>query len=104
MSDSIVKLTVEEALSRLPGGKTIHTIRPMGEILFGSDWSRERVEGAIRTSDVVEESGPGATEAGHGLAIEDERGPLFIETRTSDMEPRSTRRPRGGAKGQRRNS
>lgn len=86
-NDRIVRLSVSEALSRLPEGETIHTLRPMGEILFGSDWSRGRVEGAIRASALVEESGPGATEAAHGLVIEDDRGPVFIETRDNRSTP-----------------
>lgn len=72
MSD-IKQLTVEEALSVLPNGETIHCFVSNG-ILLGADWSREDVEKYIKESETRQIGGPMCRGMGHGLVVYSEGG------------------------------
>ena len=74
------QLSIKEAEAMLPEGDTVHTIRQAGPCLIGADWTREQVLEIIKKYP-PELSGPGATSMGHGIAIIDNVGPLFIETK-----------------------
>lgn len=82
MTDERVKVSLEEALKRIGKGKRIHTFLqgPM-DILIGADWNRKDLIASIKQHG-IEESGPAATAAGHGLVIlrGDGDSPLFVAT------------------------
>lgn len=76
-----VSVSLDNAISRLEvKDGQVHTFRSAGPILIGADWELAPLIEAMRDHG-VEESGPAATEARHGLVLTDEHGPLFIETR-----------------------
>lgn len=79
-----VQVSLEDALKRIGDGEQIHTFLqgPMG-ILIGADWGREALIDAIKKHG-IEESGPAATAAGHGLVILRGDSPLFVETVGAD--------------------
>lgn len=79
MTDQIVRLTLEEATSRLPDRDKVHTIRQRGGFLFGADWDRADLLAHIEKYG-AEESGQYATNSGHGICLMDDSGWLFIET------------------------
>ena len=77
-------LTVEEAISILPDGDSIHTIRDAA-VLIGADWGREAIIEEIQKSERREITGPGARGTGHGLALYPPNAKynsdiLFVET------------------------
>jgi hypothetical protein len=76
--DERVPLTYDEAVAMLPAAERIRTFR--GGVMVGADWPRERLLVAIKTWG-AELSGAGATGMGHGMALIDDKGALFIETR-----------------------
>jgi len=73
-------ITLDEAVKRLPSGDTVHTFRQGGPYLIGADHERDRLIEAMRAAQEIEVTGPQAQAMGHGLAICDEHGWLFIET------------------------
>lgn len=80
-------ITFEQALEFLPDKEEIHTNVQMfvmgGTILIGADWGREDALEALRGASEIRVTGPGAQEAGHGMAIPYPENPkewLFIET------------------------
>lgn len=79
MSEERVKLAESKILEMLPEGDTIHTFRG-GSILIGCDWPRAQVLEHIKEFG-AEIAGERATRMGHGLAVADKTGWLFIETR-----------------------
>lgn len=90
MEDERVYLTADEAIRMLPDGDMIHTYRQGGGfVLIGADWERERLVEKI-ASGKPEFAGENATRSGHGLAIVDEHGPLYIETKRQTEEQRLT--------------
>lgn len=80
-NDERVKVELDDAISRLDlrDGR-VHTFRQGGFMLIGADWDLEEAVAAMRKHG-VEESGPEATGAGHGLVLIDDHGPLFIATK-----------------------
>jgi hypothetical protein len=72
LDDAIIRLATEDG--------RVHTFRDAGIALIGADWDIEDLIAAMRKHG-VEESGPSAIEAKHGLVLMDEHGPLFIATR-----------------------
>ena len=74
-------ISFEEAEKRLPDGPEVHTFRQAGAMLLGADWERGGLLKAMREAEAIELTGPAATAMHHGLAIQDERGLLFIATR-----------------------
>lgn len=73
-------LSFDDALSLLPDGDTIHTFRVSGTALIGADWDRDALIAALRHGN-PERTGPMASAMGHGLALTDAFGLLFIETK-----------------------
>lgn len=73
-------LTLEQAETMLPDKRGIHTFRQAGPVLIGTDWPRADVLELFR-SYTPELSGENATRMGHGIAVQDNRGWLFVETR-----------------------
>ena len=69
-----------EAIQRLPATEDVHTFRQVGTSLIGATWHRAEIVGALRRAPRIEVTGPHAQVMGHGLAIEDDQGWLFIET------------------------
>ena len=78
--DDRCPLTFDEALALLPDADRIHTFRSAGLSMIGADWPLEILIATIRQYG-AELAGPSATRMGHGIAIIDNRGPLFVETR-----------------------
>jgi hypothetical protein len=84
VSEKIHFLTVDEAISILPDGDSVHTFRDAA-VLLGADWSREDIIDAIQKSERREITGPGARGSGHGLALYPPNAKyhsdiLFVET------------------------
>ena len=79
-TEEIVILSKEEAVSMLPEGDTIHTFRSVGSTLLGADCDRKELIAKFDKYE-IELSGPMATQMKHGIAIRDDQGPLFIETK-----------------------
>lgn len=85
-------LTVEEAMSRLvvvedydPGGTEgpgpcVHTFRETPFAMLGAHWRIADAK-ALMEKYGVEEAGPQAAAAGHGVVVTDDRGPVFFEAR-----------------------
>ena len=73
-------ISLEAAIKRLPAGDMVHTFRQGGLCLIGADHERDRLIEAMRNAPEIEVTGPQAQAMGHGLAIRDEHGWLFIET------------------------
>ena len=77
-------LTVEEAISILPDGDSIHTIRDAA-VLICSDWGRKAIIEKIQKSERRAITGPAARSTGHGLALYPPNAKyhsdiLFVET------------------------
>src|SRR5688500_656423 len=80
MSDDMrTKLTVDEAISVLPDGDSVHTFRGGGMLMIGADWSRSAIEEAIREADGAELTGAMARGMKHGIVLNDGSW-LFIAT------------------------
>ena len=56
-------ITTEQAISVLPDGDSVHTFYNPGFGLIGADWSREEITNKLRSSDIIELTGPGGQEA-----------------------------------------
>ena len=80
MDDDKELISLEDAIKRLPDGGMVHTFRQGGPCLIGADHERDRLIEAMRAAPAIEVTGPQAQAMGHGLAICDEHGWLFIET------------------------
>lgn len=76
-------LTYDEAVARLPDGDEIHTFtNPAVGLLLGADWSREQILEAFKADGAeVEESGPAATAAKHGIAMKHNGRFVFVATK-----------------------
>lgn len=81
MSDTKAKLTYEQAVQLLPDGEDIHTFRQAGPVILGADIERDTLLEVLRTARSIESSGPMAQALGHGLAVDDSHGFLFVATR-----------------------
>lgn len=84
MSEKRRFLTVDEAISILPDGDSIHTFRDAA-VMIGADWNRKDIIDAIQKSERREITGPGARGIGHGLALYPKNAKyhsdiLFVET------------------------
>jgi hypothetical protein len=75
-----VILTPSEAISRLPDTPRLHTFRGQRPPI-GADWTREKVVEAIRAAKAVKESPRAMLAMRHGVAFEDEKGWVFVETK-----------------------
>ena len=80
MQDDKQILTKREALKMLPFKREIHIFRnPSGGVLMGFDISRQEIIEKINKHE-VEATGEQAQAMGHGMALYDEYGWMFIET------------------------
>lgn len=76
-----VVVPFDDAVKRLRANGPIHTFRQGGGLmLVGADWPREELLAAMMAAPAIEETGKLASSMGHGLAIMDGHGWLFIET------------------------
>lgn len=78
-------ITIEQAISVLPDRDSVHTFYNPGFGLMGADWSRDDVVDKLRSSDIIELTGPAARGMGHGMCAyskdtKRQSGILFIET------------------------
>jgi hypothetical protein len=80
VSDERIDLTAEEAIALLPAGEYVHTFRNPGGIMLGADWDRAEIQTAIHKAGVRTLAGGVAMAVGHGLAIYDGGGWLFVAT------------------------
>lgn len=87
MNDDKVLISLEEAMKRLPDGDIVHTFRQGGHCLIGADHERDRIIEAMRRAPEIEVTGPQAQAMRHGLAICDEHGWLFIQTKKLEAAP-----------------
>lgn len=90
--DAITYLTPDEAVAMLvvvedydPGGTEgpgpcVHTFREAPFGMIGAHWRVDAARAAFEKFG-AQLAGPAATEAGHGVVITDERGPVFFEAR-----------------------
>ena len=81
MDDKKEFIAFDDAVNLLPDGDMIHTFRTAGPVLIGAHHERDQLINAIRKAPKIEVTGPAAQSMGHGMAICDENGLLFIETR-----------------------
>lgn len=80
-------MTYDEAIKYLPDGPQIHTFRNSAAgLLLGADWEREDLLATMRKYAVLP-TGPGARAMRHGLALRDDQGVLFIETKELPNDP-----------------
>ena len=94
LNEQVVKLTVDEAISRLaivpdydPGGTEgpgpcVHTFRDAAFGLIGAHW-RVGEARTLMEKFGVEESGPQAMAMSHGVVVVDKAGSVFFETRSA---------------------
>ena len=78
-------ITAEQAISVLPDGDSVHTFYNPGFGLVGADWSKEDITDKLRSSDIIELTGPAARGMGHGICVYNKDAKfqsdiLFIET------------------------
>lgn len=78
-------VTVEQGMSALPDGDTIHTFYNPGGTLVGADWPRSDVQQAMERAELIELAGESAKALEHGIAIIPRnckylREVLFVET------------------------
>lgn len=83
-----IYLSVDEAISVLPEGDTVHTFYNLHSSLIGADWDKAEIINKMKNVDFIEITGEQAQEIGHGLALYNKDAQwhsdiLFIET---DME------------------
>lgn len=87
-------VTAEQAISVLPDGDAVHTFYNAVFGLVGADWSRDDILDKLRSSDIIELTGPGARGMGHGICAYNKDAKyqsniLFVETdeeRLSELE------------------
>ena len=76
-------ISIEDAIARLPDGPNIHTFRnPSAGMMLYADWDREKLIAAMKAAPVIICTGPLASAVNHGIALHDNAGCLFIETKT----------------------
>ena len=80
-----IYITIEQAISVLPDGDTVHTFYNPGFGLVGADWSKEDITDKLRRSDIIELTGPAARGMGHGMCVYNkdtkwQSDILFVET------------------------
>lgn len=78
-------ITVEQAISVLPEGDSVHTFYNPGFGLVGADWSKAEIIDKLRGNDIIELTGSVARGMGHGICTYNkdtkfQRDILFIET------------------------
>lgn len=84
MSADAPTIELADAVLLLPAGDMVHTFRSSSFGMLGADWERASLIAAMEKAPAVFLTGPSAQAMRHGVAIEDENGMLFIETRLLD--------------------
>lgn len=69
------------AVAQLPDNDRVHTFRQVGGILLGADYGRPALILEMQQAKEIHVTGPAAQAMNHGLAIFDDHGWLFIETK-----------------------
>lgn len=81
MKNDRVMLSPDEVNEMLPQKEYIHTFRnPIAGTIIGADYRREALIELVKKVGVAELSGVQASSLGHGIALQDTHGWLFIET------------------------
>lgn len=80
-----IYLTAEQAISILPDSDSVHTFCNPGFGLIGADWSKAEITDTLQNSDIIELTGPGARDMGHGICAYNKSAKyqdeiLFFET------------------------
>ena len=87
MRNEARRLTVEEAKSLLPKGKTIHVYCNPGGMLIGADWSRKDVLTELEgRPDSIEIGGSKCRRIGHGIVVHTNEGPWFFEQKKKKLD------------------
>lgn len=74
-------ITFDAAAKLLPSKKMLHTFRQSaGGMLLGADSDRAELVALLQDADEIHVTGAQAQSMGHGLAVRDSLGWLFIET------------------------
>jgi len=76
-------ITFDRAVGMLPDGEYIHTFRTGGPCLIGADHEREMLLRQLKINR-IELTGEVAQSMNHGIAIKDDHGWLFIETKQAE--------------------
>lgn len=87
MNNEKYTISLEEAIKCLPDRGVVHTFRQAGTCLLGADHERKELIESMSKAKEIEVTGPAAQGMGHGLAICDNHGWLFIETANKPKEP-----------------
>jgi hypothetical protein len=75
-------ISLEDALTMLPTGNSIHTFRQGAMNMFiGCDWNRDKLIEAMSKAEVIRMSGDIAQRMNHGMAIHNDGTWLFIQTK-----------------------
>jgi len=81
MDEQKKPITLQQLVSVLPVGADVHTFRNTMNMLIGADWRKQHlIETAEKYQDSIELTGEMARGMGHGVALHDDVGVLFIET------------------------
>lgn len=80
MSKENITISFDEAKNRLPEGNKVHTYRQSGFTILGADWDKKEVLKILKKYE-IRKTGGMAKSMNHGLAIFDDSGWLFIETK-----------------------
>lgn len=78
-----VSLEVAVGMLCVKPGSVVHTFRQAGPYLIGADWDRDALIEAMRSAPAIDITGPAAQSLQHGLCIDHQGGPLFIETQAA---------------------
>lgn len=78
-------ITIDQSISVLPDGDSVHTFYDTGFGLIGADWSKADIMDKLRGSDIIELTGPGLRDVSHGICAYNKDAKyqsdiLFIET------------------------
>lgn len=88
LEDQSEYLSYDEAIKLLPDKDKIHIERDIpGLAQLGCNWDRNDILNTMKKfENTLQISGPNAQKCGHGLALIDASGPLFIETKKEKPE------------------
>jgi hypothetical protein len=84
MSDNIVFLSYEQAVSLLPDGDDVHVFLNPNGMLVGADWSRQSVLDMLKVG-TSQLGGDMCLRMGHGLVCENKERFHFVATRPQEQ-------------------
>lgn len=77
-----VFISYDQAMEMLPEKDRVHTFRQGGIFFLGADIDKKRLLNQMKKfQDTLELTGPLARSMNHKIALRDDRGALFIETK-----------------------